>query len=210
MKAHKRPWLPTVLCSHAFTCLQVTFSRSWHVMMLLSLALIRHSVLSLSDGLKRHSNHAMNPSWHIAFPAGICLRVGSWPCLLVDKHDGWIWPWRLQVLHGVPLVNAALVGSDAAFVVAHPGESYTSREIVKPARNFASFVQHLQGGPGHLFKNKITYRHALVKLFKIHQKNKTINGLKPTGMRQRRGFIPVGGIINQLCLRLHHCSSAFQ
>lgn len=46
------------VCAVYFTCLQVTFSRSWHVMMLLSLALIRHSVLSLSEGLPKKESYS--------------------------------------------------------------------------------------------------------------------------------------------------------
>lgn len=74
---------------------------------------------------------------------------------LVDKHGGWVWSCGLQVLHGVPLVDAALVWSNAALIVAHPGESHSSREIVIPAWNLTCFVQNLQGWPRWLLNRKI-------------------------------------------------------
>lgn len=54
-----------------FTCLQVTFSRSWQVMMLLSLALIRHSVLSLTEGLPKMKPHK-NLSTHTVTVVQVC------------------------------------------------------------------------------------------------------------------------------------------
>lgn len=76
-----------------------------------------------------------------------CLRILIQVYWLVDKHGRWVWPCCLQVLHGVPLVDAALVWSDAALVVSHPGERHASREVVIPAWHLAYLVQHLQGWP---------------------------------------------------------------
>lgn len=46
------------------TSLEVMFSRSWNVMMLRSLALIMHSVLSRSVGLHITNRHKSAPLWH--------------------------------------------------------------------------------------------------------------------------------------------------
>lgn len=51
----------------------------------------------------------------------------------VDEHGGRVGPGRLQVGHGVPLVDAALLRVDAALVEGHPGESNAPGEVVEPA-----------------------------------------------------------------------------
>lgn len=142
-----------------FTCLQVTFSRSWDVIMLLSLALIRHSVLSLSEGLRemksaRHTHYQLFKFIQQQVSKGLVL-IFQWTirskcfCVdwLVDKHGRWVWPRGLQVFHGVPLIDATLVWGDAAFIVAHPGESHASRKVVIPAWYLTHLVQHLQCRP---------------------------------------------------------------
>lgn len=60
-----------------FTCLQVTFSRSRHVMMLLSLALIRHSVLSLSEGLPKIKSHKNLSTHTITCKFFKCLAIST-------------------------------------------------------------------------------------------------------------------------------------
>lgn len=65
----------------------------------------------------------------------------------VDKHGGRVRPGGLQVGHGVPLVDAALLGGDAALVEGHPGEGDAPGEVVEPAGHFARLVEDLQGGP---------------------------------------------------------------
>lgn len=67
---------------------------------------------------------------------------------LVDKQGGGVGPRGLQVLHGVPLVDAALLGADATLVVGGPEESHTPGEVVVPSCHFAGLVKDLQGGPG--------------------------------------------------------------
>lgn len=68
--------------------------------------------------------------------------------LLVHKQRGGVGPRGLQVLHGVPLVDAALLGADAALIVGGPDESYAPREVVVPPGHFTGLVKHLQGRPG--------------------------------------------------------------
>lgn len=87
---------------------------------------------------------------------------GVWPCADPGPHgageeaphslvheQGWgVGPRGLQVLHGVPLVDAALLGADAALVVAGPDQGHAPREVVVPPRHFAGLVKDLQGRPG--------------------------------------------------------------
>lgn len=54
---------------------------------------------------------------------------------------------RLQVLHGVPLVNECLVGGDPALIVADPGEEQAAREVVVTAGHLAGFMEGLQRRP---------------------------------------------------------------
>lgn len=89
---------------------------------------------------------------------------------LVNKHGRGVGPRRLQVLHCIPLVNAALVWGDAAFIVSHPGERHASRKIIIPTWQFANLVQHLQGWPifrlcRNIWKTELSFVGKLV-LFK--------------------------------------------
>ena len=81
-------------------------------------------------------------------PVGLGGLPQEVPPLLVHKQRGGVRPCGLQVLHGIPLVDAALLGADAALIVGGPDESYTSREVVVPPGHFAGLVKHLQGRPG--------------------------------------------------------------
>lgn len=54
---------------------------------------------------------------------------------------------RLQVLHGVPLVDERLVGGDPALIVADPGEKQAAREVVVTAGHLAGFMEGLQRRP---------------------------------------------------------------
>lgn len=65
----------------------------------------------------------------------------------VSEEDWGVGAVRLHVLHGVPLVDADLVGGDAALVVADPGQEQGARVVVVAAGNLAGFVQRLQGRP---------------------------------------------------------------
>lgn len=67
---------------------------------------------------------------------------------LVDKQGRGVGPRGLQVLHGVPLVDAALLGADAALVVGGPEKSHAPGEVVVSSCHFAGLVKDLQGGPG--------------------------------------------------------------
>lgn len=72
------------------------------------------------------------------------LDEGKFRNSLVSEHGGRIGPHGLQVLHGVPLVDAALLGGDAALIVARPGERNSTGKVVISPRHLARFVQHLQ------------------------------------------------------------------
>lgn len=54
---------------------------------------------------------------------------------------------RLHILHGVPLVDARLVGADPALIVADPGEEQASREVVVTTSHLAGFMEGLEGRP---------------------------------------------------------------
>lgn len=66
----------------------------------------------------------------------------------VDIQGRGVGPRRLQVLHGVPLVDAALLRADAALVVGGPDEGHAPREVVVPSCQFTGLVKDLQGRPG--------------------------------------------------------------
>lgn len=66
---------------------------------------------------------------------------------LVHKHGGRVGPRALQVGHGVPLVDAALLRGDAALVEGHPRESDAPWEVVEAAGHLARLVEDLQGRP---------------------------------------------------------------
>lgn len=81
------------------------------------------------------------------------LHVISYPFAisvdsLVDKHGGGVRPQGLQVSHGVPLVDAALLWGDAALIVTHPGEGHSPGEVVVPAGHLTHLVEDLQSRPG--------------------------------------------------------------
>lgn len=65
--------------------------------------------------------------------------------LHIREEHGRIRAVRLHVLHGVPLVDAYLVGGDPALVVADPGEKQAAGEVVVTASHFARFVKRLKG-----------------------------------------------------------------
>lgn len=54
---------------------------------------------------------------------------------------------RLQVLHGIPLVDEGLVGGDPALIVADPGEEQAAREVVVTPGHLAGFMEGLQRRP---------------------------------------------------------------
>lgn len=65
----------------------------------------------------------------------------------VHKHGGRVGPRALQVGHGVPLVDAALLRGDAALVEGHPREGDAPWEVVEAAGHLACLVEDLQGRP---------------------------------------------------------------
>lgn len=65
----------------------------------------------------------------------------------VHKHGGRVGTCALQVSHGVPLVDAALLRGDAALVEGHPRESDAPWEVVEAAGYLACLVEDLQGRP---------------------------------------------------------------
>ena len=67
---------------------------------------------------------------------------------LVCEQGGGVGPRGLEVLHGVPLVDAALLGADAALIVGGPEQRHAPWEVVVPPRHLAGLVQDLQGRPG--------------------------------------------------------------
>lgn len=54
----------------------------------------------------------------------------------------------MDVLHGVPLVDARLVRGDPALVVADPGQEQTAGVVVVTAGHLTRLVERLQGRPG--------------------------------------------------------------
>lgn len=67
---------------------------------------------------------------------------------LVCEQGGGVGPRGFEVLHGIPLVDAALLGADAALVVGGPEQRHAPREVVVPPRHLTGLVQDLQGRPG--------------------------------------------------------------
>lgn len=57
---------------------------------------------------------------------------------------GTVW---LHVLHGVPLVDAGLVGGDPALIVADPGEEQAAWKVVMTTGHLAGFMEWLEGWP---------------------------------------------------------------
>lgn len=68
--------------------------------------------------------------------------------LLVNKQGWGVRPSGLQVLHGIPLVDAALLGADTTLIVGGPDESHAPGEVVVPSSHFTGLVKDLQGRPG--------------------------------------------------------------
>lgn len=66
----------------------------------------------------------------------------------VGEEDGRVGAVGLDVLHGVPLVDADLVGGDLALVVADPGQEQTAGVVVVTAGHLTRLVERLQGRPG--------------------------------------------------------------
>lgn len=66
----------------------------------------------------------------------------------VSEEDGRVGAVGLDVLHGVPLVDADLVGGDLALVVADPGQEQTAGEVVMATSHLTRLVERLQGRPG--------------------------------------------------------------
>lgn len=124
---------------------------------------------------------------------------------LVNKHGGRVWPCCLQILHGVPLVDAALIWSNAALIVAHPGESHTSREVVVPAWHLTCLVQHLDSWPKLWWKRKIKVIEGSMSIqisneccLQPIKKLYAILCMCPS--------IPAGGRMRQRCINLLLCS----
>lgn len=65
----------------------------------------------------------------------------------VCEENRWIGTVRLDVLHGVPLVDTELVGGDPALVVADPGQEQAAWVVVMTASHLARFVERLEGWP---------------------------------------------------------------
>ena len=63
----------------------------------------------------------------------------------VCEEDGRIGTVRLDILHGVPFIDAELVGGDPALVVADPGQKQAAWVVVMAASYLTGFVQGLQG-----------------------------------------------------------------
>lgn len=65
----------------------------------------------------------------------------------VCEENGWVGTVRLDVLHGVPLIDTELVGWDSALVVADPGQEQAAWVVVMATSHLASFVERLEGWP---------------------------------------------------------------
>lgn len=70
---------------------------------------------------------------------------------------------RLQVLHGVPLVDERLVRGDPALIVADPGEEQAAREVVVTAGHFAGFMEGLQCRP---LTERVKPRYCMIEQLK--------------------------------------------
>lgn len=68
------------------TCLEVTLSRSWQVMMLLNLALIRDSVLSRSEGLINTKDNQHLPSQTVQNSLPPSLHPSIHPLMPQTSH----------------------------------------------------------------------------------------------------------------------------
>lgn len=51
----------------------------------------------------------------------------------------------LHVSHGVPLIDAVLVGGHTALIVTDPGQEETARVVVMTPSHLANLMQGLQG-----------------------------------------------------------------
>jgi len=71
----------------------------------------------------------------------------------VGEHGGRVGPGGVQVGHGVPLIDAALLWGDAALIEGHPRESNPPLEVVEAAGHLARFVEDLQGRPAETRSN---------------------------------------------------------
>lgn len=102
--------------------------------------LICRSVSSLSVGLQRHQKQtSLLPVTQLHHNRAV---LGY---LHIREEHGRIGAVRLHVLHGVPLVDAYLVGGDPALVVADPGEEQAAGEVVVTTSHFTRLVKRLKG-----------------------------------------------------------------
>lgn len=65
--------------------------------------------------------------------------------LRIREEQGRIGAVRLHVLHGVPLVDAYLVGGNPALIVADPGKEQAAWKVVVTTGHLTRFVQRLKG-----------------------------------------------------------------
>lgn len=75
------------------------------------------------------------------FHSSKCWRRAELGYLHIREEQGRIGAVRLHVLHGVPLVDAYLVGGNPALIVADPGKEQAAWEVVVTAGHFTCFVQ---------------------------------------------------------------------
>lgn len=98
---------------------------------------------------------ADDPFGLVALPRLRAHGVGRWG------------PLRLQVVHGVPLVEAGPVRLDPVLIVADPAVAAAALEVVLRTRLRADLVQGLQRGPAIIRKNY--YNNGVLKVYYYYQ-----------------------------------------
>lgn len=108
-----------------------------------------HSVLN--------NMHAWTGRWKtrlIILNGGKCYERKLLFYSQIGEENRWIGTMWLDILHGVPFVDAELVGGDPALIIADPCQEQTARVIIVAAGDIACFVEWLKSRPDAGNKNK--------------------------------------------------------
>ena len=87
----------------------------------------------------------MQSSWHTHIHTYI--RTDTHVLLHVGEEDRGVGAVGEDVLHGIPLVDAELIGGEATLVVADPGQEQAAWVVVVTAGHVAGLVERLQRRP---------------------------------------------------------------
>lgn len=74
----------------------------------------------------------------------------------ISEQHGWVCTVGLHVSHGVPLIDAVLVGGHTALIVTDPGQEETAGVVVMTSGYFANLMQRLQGWPKSMCERENT------------------------------------------------------